>query len=146
MKSSNRITLAVVAAFATAVAAGCQRNTPTDTAASTVDQNVGSVDQKTSQAAGDAGRQQSEASPGPLAENKAGDVMADAAITAKIKTAIVSEPGLRSSQISVNTANGIVTLSGSVDTQQSAERAAQVAQTVNGVKSVENQLSVKTAG
>ena len=72
-----------------------------------------------------------------------GEYMNDAAITAKIKADILSDPLLKSLQINVITTNGVVTLSGIVDSQQSIERAMQIAQSVMDVKSVENDLAVK---
>ncbi|MFC3111022.1 BON domain-containing protein [Undibacterium arcticum] len=77
---------------------------------------------------------------------KGGSAVSDAAITAKVKTAIIAEPGLKSMQINVKTADGVVTLSGAIDSQQSIDRAKQVAQSVSGVKSVDNQLTVKSSG
>ncbi len=75
---------------------------------------------------------------------QAGDKIDDAAITAKVKTALVGEPGLKALQINVDTANGVVVLSGAVDTPQDLDRATQVAQAVQGVKSVDNRLNVKS--
>ena len=76
---------------------------------------------------------------------QAGDKLGDAAITAKVKTALIGEPGLKALKIDVDTANGIVTLTGSVDSPQNLERATQVAQAVEGVKSVDNRLNIKSA-
>lgn len=73
----------------------------------------------------------------------AGAYLGDSAITAKVKAAIVAEPDLSALEIKVNTSDGVVTLTGTVDTQQKIERAAQVAQTIDGVKTVDNQLSLK---
>jgi osmotically-inducible protein OsmY len=67
----------------------------------------------------------------------------DAAITAKVKQAILAEPGLHSLQISVETFKGTVQLSGFVDTLQSKTRAGDVAAGVAGVRSVRNDLVVK---
>jgi len=75
---------------------------------------------------------------------KAGVAIDDAAITTKVKAAIFAEPGLKTLQISVDTVKGVVTLSGSVDTQQSSNRAKQLAGAVDGVKDVENRLAVKS--
>jgi hyperosmotically inducible protein len=74
---------------------------------------------------------------------KTGEYMNDAAITAKIKADILSDPLLKVSQINVITTNGMVTLNGVVDSQQSIDRAMEIAQSVKDVKSVENGLVVK---
>jgi osmotically-inducible protein OsmY len=76
---------------------------------------------------------------------KVGNNMSDAAITAKVKTAIIAEPGLKALQIDVDTVNGVVTLKGTVDSPELMENARQVALTVEGVKSVNNQLTVKAS-
>ena len=74
---------------------------------------------------------------------KTEEYMNDAAITAKIKADILSDPLLKVSQINVVTTKGVVTLSGVVDTQQSIDRAMEIAKSVKDVKSVENSLVVK---
>jgi len=68
----------------------------------------------------------------------------DAAITTKVKTAVLAEPGLKSLQINVDTKDAVVTLSGTVDSPELKSRAVQIAQGVQGVKSVNDNLSVKT--
>jgi len=67
----------------------------------------------------------------------------DATLTAKVKTAIIAEPGMNALQIDVDTKNAIVSLTGNVDTTQVKARAAQLAETVPGVRSVVNNLVVK---
>ena len=76
--------------------------------------------------------------------DKAGEALDDAAITAKVKAAILAEPGLRVLQINVDTTKGVTTLSGSVDSQQNSDRAKEIAGAVVGVKGVENRLAVKS--
>jgi hyperosmotically inducible protein len=68
----------------------------------------------------------------------------DATLTTKVKTAVLAEPGLKTLQINVDTKDGVVKLSGTVDNASMKERAAQVAQAVTGVRSVDNALTVKT--
>jgi len=97
---------------------------------------------------------QNESSPAaPLADNdlkkSAGSAVGtvdDAAITTRIKAAIILDPSLKSLDIKVNTAGGIVTLSGTADTPDKSERAAQIASSVDGVKYVNNQLNVRSSG
>ncbi len=67
----------------------------------------------------------------------------DAAITAKVKAAILAEPGLKSLQINVDTKDGTVTLSGMVDNADLRERAKQLTSSTAGVKGVVDQLNVK---
>jgi hyperosmotically inducible protein len=68
----------------------------------------------------------------------------DSMITTKVKAAIVAEPTLSAMPIKVKTNDGVVTLSGTIDTPDKAERAKQLAQTVDGVKTVNNELVVKS--
>jgi hyperosmotically inducible protein len=75
--------------------------------------------------------------------NKAAVGIDDAEITAKVKAAIFAEPGLKTLQISVDTVKGVVTLSGSVDTQQNSDSARALAGAVSGVHEVDNRLMIK---
>jgi|GEM_PF-237985 hyperosmotically inducible protein len=78
--------------------------------------------------------------------HEAGAVIDDAAITAKIKAAILSEPGLKVLQINVETNKGVVTLTGTADSPRSSETAKVIAAAVAGVKSVDNRLVVRPSG
>jgi hyperosmotically inducible periplasmic protein len=73
----------------------------------------------------------------------------DTAITAKVKSKLMGEPGLKDSDISVTTTNGVVTLSGRATSSDAKSLAASDAKLVAGVKSVDNNLvtasSSKTA-
>jgi hyperosmotically inducible protein len=69
--------------------------------------------------------------------------IADATITAGVKAAIVREPTLAVSEIDVETEQGVVQLSGFVGSADSVATAASVARTVQGVKSVRNDLRLK---
>ncbi len=74
---------------------------------------------------------------------KTGDYLDDTAITAKIKAEILGDPLLKVLQIHVTTTDGVVRLSGEVDSPQSIERATALAARVNQVKSVTSELVVK---
>ena len=75
--------------------------------------------------------------------HEAGTAIDDSTTTAKIKAAMLSEPGLKVLQINVETVNGIVTLTGTADSADSSEKAKVIAGAVAGVKSVDNRLVVK---
>lgn len=77
------------------------------------------------------------------AARNAGNAVSDTVITSKVKAAILAEPNLKTLQISVDTENGVVTLTGTVDSQQNSDLAARIASGVDGVKSVDNKLTVK---
>jgi len=75
-----------------------------------------------------------------------GQAIGDTAITAKIKTAILAEPGLKVMQIDVETTNGVVMLTGTVDSRSDRDKAGSIAANTDGVKDVDNQLTVATTG
>jgi len=72
-----------------------------------------------------------------------GEYVDDTVITAKVKTAILGEPGLKSAEINVETFKGIVQLSGFVASQDSVNLAMSTARSVKGVNSVKNDMRVK---
>jgi hyperosmotically inducible periplasmic protein len=67
----------------------------------------------------------------------------DGAITSKIKSKYLLEKNFKSFDVSVETKDGIVVLSGFVDNQATKSRAGKIAAGVKGVKSVSNGLVVK---
>jgi hyperosmotically inducible protein len=67
----------------------------------------------------------------------------DTAITAKVKAALVAEPDLKSTDISVDTKEATVTLSGTVASSELRDRAKQIASSTSGVKNVVDNLVVK---
>ena len=75
----------------------------------------------------------------------AGRVVDDSVITGKVKSALVADPTTKAHQISVETFKGVVQLSGFVDTSAARSRATQVAQQVEGVKDVKNDLELRSA-
>jgi hyperosmotically inducible protein len=72
-----------------------------------------------------------------------GSTIDDSVITAKVKSALLSDRGVKSSDISVVTRKGEVQLSGYVDNQGQINRAIDVARGVEGVRRVGNEMSVK---
>ena len=74
---------------------------------------------------------------------KAGEALDDAAITGKVKSALIADPDIQALKIDVDTKNSVVTLNGSAKSQANADKAVSIAKGVEGVKSVDNQLSVK---
>jgi hyperosmotically inducible protein len=72
-----------------------------------------------------------------------GQYVDDSVITTKVKAAILGEPGLKVSEINVETFKGVVQLSGFVSSRDDVRSAVRVASAVNGVKSVKNDMQVK---
>jgi osmotically-inducible protein OsmY len=81
-------------------------------------------------------------SSGAISENAAA-YTDDAVITTEVKAALLHTAGLKSTEITVETYKGIVKLSGFIDSKSEIEKAVDVTRHVKGVKSVENDLSVK---
>lgn len=70
----------------------------------------------------------------------------DAGLSAKVKAAIATDVGARAASIlNVSTYGGVVELSGFADSEAQAVRAAQVAKKVQGVRSVRNEIRVKSS-
>jgi len=74
---------------------------------------------------------------------KAGEAMGDAAITGKVKTALIADPDVKALRIDVDTKDNVVTLNGTADTQANADKAVTIAKGIDGVKSVDNRLTIK---
>jgi osmotically-inducible protein OsmY len=72
-----------------------------------------------------------------------GEYVDDSVITAKVKTAILAEPSLKSSEINVETFKGTVQLSGFVSSRDNADTAIVTARNVKGVTSVKNDMRLK---
>lgn len=70
-------------------------------------------------------------------------VLADTAITTKVKSEFLITKGIPSTSISVETYEGTVQLSGFVDSKEQIATAVKVAKSVSGVKSVQNNLKAK---
>lgn len=74
-----------------------------------------------------------------------GAAIADTAITAKVKSKVMGEDSLKQSEIHVKTTNGVVTLDGSVSSSNAKDLAETLSKSIEGVKSVDNQLKVPGA-
>lgn len=114
--------------------AACDKPGPAETAGKKIDQTADAAGKKMGEAADKVGDKLGEQGL------KAGVAIEDTEITAKVKASIFAEPGLRTLQISVDTIKGVVTLTGSVDTPPSSDKAGKLAAAVAGVRNVENKL------
>jgi hyperosmotically inducible protein len=80
----------------------------------------------------------------PQKKETVGEYASDSGLTAKVKTAIATDVGARTAAgVNVETYRGTVQLSGFVDSQDQATRAADAAKKVEGVRSVKNDIRVK---
>jgi osmotically-inducible protein OsmY len=80
---------------------------------------------------------------GTPTKESTGENIDDTAITAKVKTALINDSRVKSSEISVTTFKGDVQLSGFVDNGDQKSAAKEDARAVEGVKDVTNNITVK---
>jgi hyperosmotically inducible protein len=80
----------------------------------------------------------------PEAKTTVGTDIDDNAITTKVKSALIADEIVKGLDIKVETRKGEVQLSGFVDNQTQIDRAISVARGVEGVKNVDNKMSLKT--
>jgi hyperosmotically inducible protein len=73
--------------------------------------------------------------------DSAGAAIGDAAITTKVKAKYLGDDRLKGSHIKVTTTNGVVTLRGSALSADSKAAAEELAHNVDGVKSVDDEIS-----
>jgi hyperosmotically inducible periplasmic protein len=73
------------------------------------------------------------------------DEVGDAALTTKVKAALLKDPATGHYTIHVDSDQGKITLHGSVDSPATASRAQSLAQNVSGVSSVSNALTWPTS-
>ncbi|RPI43129.1 MAG: BON domain-containing protein [Betaproteobacteria bacterium] len=79
--------------------------------------------------------------PSSEPDRTAGQTVDDAAVTAKVKAALLAESGVDGTKINVDTFNGRVTLKGEVPDKAQIDKAVQIARGIEGVKDVDNRLS-----
>src|SRR5688500_14635939 len=75
-----------------------------------------------------------------------GEKIQDGSITSAIKMKFANDELVSASKINVDTDEGHVTLTGTVDTQAEAVRAVKLGRSVDGVKSIRSNLVVSTGG
>jgi hyperosmotically inducible periplasmic protein len=84
--------------------------------------------------------------PAPRAQSEnVPAAITDTALTATVKTRLMSEEGVDSADISVTTTNGVVTLEGEVSSSNAKAAAEAAARSVEGVRSVDNNLVTPTS-
>ena len=102
------------------------------------------ADAKAPMPAAAANKPAAEKTAAPVSKKEsAGEYVDDAAITAKVKAAVLGEGSLKSAEINVETYKGTVQLTGFVRSRADIDKAVQVAKGVKGVTSVKNDMVVK---
>lgn len=69
-----------------------------------------------------------------------GEVIDDAAITTRVKTALIRDENVEARSVEVDTYKGTVQLSGFVDEREDIDRAEEIASNVSGVREVRNDI------
>jgi hyperosmotically inducible protein len=137
MKTSDKFKLVGLSLLLGVALSACDKPGPAERAGKSMDKTANEAVTKINETADKASVSLSNQS------EKTGVALNDAEITAKVKAAVLAEPGLKSLQISVDTIKGVVTLSGSADTQVNSDRTKALASAVSGVVKVDNQLLIK---
>ena len=142
MNALHRKTVLISIVIGTALAgAACNQRSP-----STTSGNMSNPPSTTSQSTSPPQTAMAPATPAPSTSNQMANAVDDAAITAQVKSAIMAEPGLKSTNINVDTKDGTVTLTGTVASAPLKDRAKEVASSVTGVKSVQDNLTTTQSG
>jgi len=81
----------------------------------------------------------------PPPSTTVGTEIDDSVVTARVKSALLADPDVKSYGFKVETRKGEVQLSGFVDNQTQIDRAIAVTRGVAGVKSIDNKVSLKGA-
>ena len=115
---------------------GCNRQDDQRTVGQKLDSAIATTEQKAKQAQAE-GKQSAAAT-----SDKIQGTVGDAAITAKITTALVADAELKAHKIDVETQNGVVTLTGQAPSLQALNRATDIAKAVGGATQVNNKLTV----
>jgi osmotically-inducible protein OsmY len=74
---------------------------------------------------------------------KTGEYVDDAWITTKVKSELAAESETKASNISVETTNGKVTLTGKASTWNESDMAAKIARNIKGVTGVQNDIRIQ---
>ena len=85
------------------------------------------------------------ASKEPETRRTTGEFTSDATLTARVKSQIATDVGARTAAaINIETYRGVVQLTGFVDSRDQAAKAEAAAKKVDGVRSVKNDVRIKT--
>lgn len=74
---------------------------------------------------------------------KTGGYVDDSWITTKVKSEMIADGDVKAHNISVSTAKGVVTLTGTAESWQESNKAAEIARGIKGVSDVQNDIRVQ---
>jgi hyperosmotically inducible periplasmic protein len=143
----THVTTILAAIAATATLAACNRADDGQTAGQKVDGAVAKVEQKAEEVGADmrsAGEKAKDNTAGAM--DKVGAKAEDALITSSVNAELAKDSQLSALRINVDTVEGRVALRGTAPDAASKDRATTLAQRVDGVKAVDNQLTVAPKG
>jgi len=135
----SKLKLIAISLFLAAGLTACDKPGPAEKAGRSIDQTASEAKNKIGDTVDKAEKKMTEQSA------KAGQAIDDTEITARVKAAVFAEPGLKTLQISVDTVKGVVTLTGTVDSQANSDKVRTLAAAVADVKDVNNKLVVAPA-
>ncbi len=133
MKNVSSIAAIALASSLALVATGCDRKPAEQTAGEKMDE-AAADSRGVASDMGDTMERRTD---------QAGQAIDDASITASIKGKYLVDDTLKGLDISVDTVQGVVTLTGPVQSDTAKELATQIAENVEGVVRVDNQLMVQ---
>src|SRR5262249_13516041 len=86
-------------------------------------------------------------STNPVSEaaGKVAEKVDDVAITSAVKAKLIGDSEVSARKIDVDTKDGVVTLKGTVSSEQEKDKALQIARNTRGVQRVEDQLTVRAS-
>ena len=116
--------------------AACDKPGPAESAGKKIDQASESVATSVSNTADKAGDAMSKQT------KDAGQMIKDTDITASVKLSLMNESDMQSTKITVVTTKGVVTLTGTVSSLANKDKAIKLAESVDGVKSVQSKLKI----
>ena len=139
MQAKSLYVLPLVAALVSAFTlTACEKRLDGTTIGQKVDSTVAKVEQKTANAVARVEQKTEQAVDATSTKMK------DAAITTSINAELARDTALSALKIDVDTKAGRVALKGTAPDSQARDRATQLAQKVDGVVGVDNQLVVKS--
>ncbi|HEY6133919.1 MAG TPA: BON domain-containing protein [Rubrivivax sp.] len=137
------MSIALAAIMSAAALVACSPERDNRTAGEKLDSAVAKVEQKSAEAGAEvreAAKDAKQATAGAI--DAASDKARDAAITTSVNAELAKDDSLKAMRIDVDTVDGRVALRGTAPDAGARERASMLATGVQGVKSVDNQLTV----
>lgn len=138
MKKYNRFGWVLLSSFVLVLVAACDKPGPAETAGKKIDKlydsATNSISNTTDKASEAIGKQ----------TDTATQFINDSEITARVKSAILKNDEFRFVRLNVVTTNGVVTISGSVSNKKLRSDVINTVESVDGVASVVNKITVNS--